>query len=106
MTAMAPQQKGSPHTATMSIVQPYKPRKALPMSPQSVAVIDDSAKQQKITPNRPNVTMFASAKRMLSRVLNRQGVSVACVVFLSGRTNKEGGSERGIHDRMSAEVNK
>lgn len=55
-------------------------------------------------PNRPNVTMFASANRMLCRVLNRQGVSVACVVFLSGRTNEEGGSGRGVHDRMSAEV--
>ena len=55
-------------------------------------------------PNRPNVTMFASANRMLCRVLNRQGVSVACVVFLGGRTNKEGGSRRGVHDQMSAEV--
>ena len=52
-------------------------------------------------PNRPNVTMFALANRMLCRVLNRQGVSVACVVFLSGRTNEEGGS---VLDRMSAEV--
>lgn len=26
------------------------------------------------------------------------------MVFLSGRTNEEGGSERGVHDRMSAEV--
>ena len=41
--------KGSPHTATISIVPPRKLRKALPMSPQSVAAIDDSAKQQKIT---------------------------------------------------------
>ena len=49
MTAMAPQQKGGPHTATISIVLLRKPREALPMSPQSVAVIDDSAKQQKIT---------------------------------------------------------
>ena len=49
MTAMAPQQKGSPHTATINIVLLRKPREALPMSPQSVAVIDDSAKQQKIT---------------------------------------------------------
>ena len=49
MTAMAPQQKGSPHTATISIDLLRKPRKALPMSPQSVVVIDDSAKQQKIT---------------------------------------------------------
>lgn len=55
-------------------------------------------------PNRPNVTMFASANRMLCRVLNRQGGSFACVVFLSGRTNEEGGSGRGVHDRMSAEV--
>lgn len=55
-------------------------------------------------PNRPNVTMFASANRMLCCVLNRQGVSVASVVFLSGRTNEEGGSGRGDHDRMSAEV--
>lgn len=55
-------------------------------------------------PNRPNVTMFASANRMLCRVLNRQGVSVACVVFLSGRTNEEGGSGHGVLDRMSAEV--
>lgn len=54
--------------------------------------------------NRPNVTMFTSANRMLCRVLNRQGVSVACVVFLSGKTNEEGGSGRGVHDRMSAEV--
>ena len=43
---------------------------------------------------------------MLCRVLNRQGVSVACVVFLSGRTNEEGGSGRGVHDRTSAEFNK
>ena len=49
MTAMAPQQKDSPHTATISIVLLRKLREALPMSPQSVAVIDDSAKQQKIT---------------------------------------------------------
>lgn len=55
-------------------------------------------------PNRPNVTMFASANRMLCRVLNRQGVSVACVVFLSGRANEEGGSGRGVRDQMSAEV--
>ena len=55
-------------------------------------------------PNRPNVTMFASANRMLCRVLNRQKVSVACVLFLSGRTNEEGGSGRGVHDQMSAEV--
>lgn len=55
-------------------------------------------------PNRPNVTMFASASRMLCRVPNRQGVSVARVVFLSGRTNEEGCSGRGVHDRMSAEV--
>ena len=41
---------------------------------------------------------------MLCRVLNRQGESVACVVFLSGRTNEEGGSGRGVHDQMSAEV--
>lgn len=55
-------------------------------------------------PKRPNVTMFASANRMLCHVLNRQGVSVACVVFPSGRTNEEGGSGLGVHDRMSAEV--
>lgn len=55
-------------------------------------------------PNRPNVTMFASANRMICCVLNRQGVSVACVVFLSGRTNEEGGSGCGVLDRMSAEV--
>ena len=55
-------------------------------------------------PNRPNVTMFASANRMLCRVLNRQKVSVACVVFLRERTNEAGGSERGVHDRTSAEV--
>ena len=61
MTAMAPQQKGSPHTATMSMVQPYKPREALPMSPQSVAVIDDSAKQQKITV-KMSVSRETSAK--------------------------------------------
>lgn len=53
--------------------------------------------------NRPNVTMFASANRMLCRVLNCQGVSVACAVFLGGRANEEGGSERGVHDQMSAE---
>ena len=41
---------------------------------------------------------------MLCRVLNRQGESVACVVFPSGRTNEEGGSGRGVHDQMSAEV--
>ena len=55
-------------------------------------------------PNRPNVTMFTSANRMLCRVLNRQGVSVASAVFLSGRTNEEGGSGRGVHDLMSVEV--
>ena len=56
-------------------------------------------------PNRPNVTMFALANRMLCRVLNRQGVSVASVAFLSGRTNEGGGgSGRGVLDRMSAEV--
>lgn len=49
MTAMAPQQKGSPHTATISIVLLRKLREALPKSLQSVVVIDDSAKQQKIT---------------------------------------------------------
>ena len=43
---------------------------------------------------------------MLCRVLNRQGVSVACVVFLSGRTNKEGGSERGIHYQRGSEFRK
>lgn len=42
---------------------------------------------------------------MLCRALNRQGESVARVVFLSGRTNEEGGSGRGVHDQMSAEVN-
>ena len=57
-------------------------------------------------PNRPNVTMFASTNRMLCRVLNCQGVSVACVVFLSGRTNEEGGSERGIHYQRGAEFRK
>lgn len=57
-------------------------------------------------PNRPNVTMFASANRMLCRVLNRQGESVVCVVFLSGRTNEEGGSGRGIHYQRGAEFNK
>ena len=41
---------------------------------------------------------------MLCRVLNCQGVSVACAVFLGGRANEEGGSGRGVHDRMSAEV--
>lgn len=55
-------------------------------------------------PNRPNVTTFATANRMLCRVLNRHGVSVACVVFLSGRTNEEGESGCGVHDQMSAEV--
>ena len=49
MIATAPQQKGGPHTATISMVLLRKPRKALPMSPQSVAVIYDSAKQQKNT---------------------------------------------------------
>ena len=53
--------KDSPHTATMSIVQPYKPREALPKSPQSVAVIDDSAKQQKITV-KMSVSRETSAK--------------------------------------------
>ena len=43
---------------------------------------------------------------MLCCVLNRQGVSVACVVFLSGRTNKEGGSERGIHYQRGSEFRK
>lgn len=57
-------------------------------------------------PNRPNVTMFASANHMLCRALNRQGESVACVVFLSGRTYEEGGSERGIHYQRGAEFNK
>ena len=57
-------------------------------------------------PNRPNVTMFASANRMLCRVLNRQGESVVCVVFLSGRANEEGGSGRGIHYQRGAEFNK
>ena len=61
MTAMAPQQKGSPHTATISIVLLLKPRKALPKSPQSVAVIDDSAKQQKITV-KMSVSRETSAK--------------------------------------------
>ena len=61
MTAMAPQQKGSPHTATISIVLLCKPRKAIPMSPQSVAVIDDSAKQQKITV-KMSVSRETSAK--------------------------------------------
>lgn len=55
-------------------------------------------------PNRPNVTTSASVNCILCRVLNRQGVSVASEVFLSGRTNEEGGSGRGVHDRMSAEV--
>lgn len=57
-------------------------------------------------PNRPNVTMSASVNCILCRVLNRQGVSVARMVFLSGRTNEAGGSGRGVHDRTSAEVNK
>lgn len=61
MTAMAPQQKGSPHTATISIVLLRKLREALPMSPQSVAVIDDSAKQQKITV-KMSVSRETSAK--------------------------------------------
>lgn len=61
MTAMAPQQKGGPHTATMSIVQPYKPREALPKSAQSVAVIVDSSKQQKITV-KMSVSRETSAK--------------------------------------------
>ena len=61
MTAMAPQQKGSPHTATISIVLLRKPRKALPISPQSVVVIDDSAKQQKITV-KMSVSRETSAK--------------------------------------------
>ena len=41
---------------------------------------------------------------MLCCVLNRKGEPVAGVVFLSGRTNEEGGSGSGVHDRMSAEV--
>lgn len=61
MTAMAPQQKGSPYTATISIVPLRKLRKAHPMSPQSVAVIDDSAKQQKITV-KTSVSRETSAK--------------------------------------------
>ena len=61
MTAMAPQQKDSPHTATISIVLLRKPREALPMSPQSIAVIDDSAKQQKITV-KMSVSRETSAK--------------------------------------------
>ena len=61
MTAMAPQQKGSPHTAIISIVLLRKLREALPMSPQSVAVIDDSAKQQKITV-KMSVSRETSAK--------------------------------------------
>lgn len=61
MTAMAPQQKGGPHTAIISIVLLRKPRKALPMSPQNVAVIDDSAKQQKITA-KMSVSRETSAK--------------------------------------------
>ena len=48
MAAMAPQQKGSPHTATISIVLLRKLREALPMSPQSVAVIDDSENNRKL----------------------------------------------------------
>lgn len=54
-------QKGSPHTATLSIVLLRKPRGALPMSLQSVAVIDDSAKQQKITV-KMSVSRETSAK--------------------------------------------
>lgn len=61
MTAMAPQQKGSPHTATIGIVLLHKPRKALPMSPQSVAVVDDCARQQKITV-KMSVSRETSAK--------------------------------------------
>ena len=53
--------KGSPHTATTSIVLLRKPRKALPMSPQSVAVIDGGAKQQKITVKN-SVSRETSAK--------------------------------------------
>lgn len=58
---MAPQQIGSPHTATISIVLLRKLREALPISPQSVAVIDDSAKQQKITV-KMSVSRETSAK--------------------------------------------
>lgn len=61
MTAMAPQQKGSPHTAAISIALLRKLREALPMSPQSVVVIDDSAKQQKITV-KMSVSRETSAK--------------------------------------------
>ena len=61
MTAMAPQQKGIPHTATISIVLLRNPREALPMSPQSVAVIDDGAKQQKNTV-KMSVSRETSAK--------------------------------------------
>ena len=61
MTARAPQQKGSPHTATISIVPLHKLREALSMSPQSVAAIDDSAEQQKITV-KMSVSRETSAK--------------------------------------------
>lgn len=61
MTAMAPQQKGSPHTATISIVLLRKLREALPMNPQSVAVIGVSSKQQKITV-KMSVSRETSAK--------------------------------------------
>lgn len=53
--------KGSPHTATISIVLLRKLRKALPMSSQSVAVVDDSARQQKITV-KMSVSRETSAK--------------------------------------------
>ena len=61
MTAKTTQQKNSPHTATMSIVRPHKPREALPKSPQSATVIDDSAKQKKITVKK-RVSRETSAK--------------------------------------------
>lgn len=61
MIATAPQQKRQPHTATISIVLLRKLREALPMSSQSVAVIDDSAKQKKITV-KMSVSRETSAK--------------------------------------------
>ena len=61
MITMAPQQKGSPHTATKSIVLLRKLREALSMSPQSVAAIDDGAEQQKITV-KMSVSRETSAK--------------------------------------------
>ena len=86
--------------------EPRRALRSLKTAQNSRKLLQKSAFHVKHLPNRPNVTMFASANRMLCRVLNRQGVLVACVVFLSGRTYEEGGSERGIHYQRGAEFRK